>query len=156
MSALMSLAGLDNTHLLDAGIVDLISNDDELAAAIAAMEKEKRADSIKSAAALIMELNRDANNCIVGLAEELRAIRSRERNLMANIKTVNLARNYARATRNYLPLLIAIGIDPRAIPAELRTAGKHEVPDGWTPDAKPVIEKQAVKKPAVKKPVAKK
>ncbi len=52
----------------------------------------------------------------------LRAVRNKERDVLAKIKAINEAKEYAAETRNYLPLLNAIehlNIDIRGVNAAI-------------------------------------
>ena len=94
-----------NAELREHGVDDLVENDPELKAAIEQIESESRAVAIKDAAQGIVELKRLSNSKIESLVSQLRSTRARERELLAQIASVNKAKDFAAATRNYLPLI---------------------------------------------------
>ena len=128
-SVLLTLANFnDNAELKAAGVDDLISNDDELQKAIAVMQEKERGEAIQNAAKVILELSKDSNRVIESLVTDLRDIRQAEKNVLAKMKFINRARAYGKATRNYLPLLRALGMQVSIAEA---MSGKFTIPDDF-------------------------
>ncbi len=110
-----------NAELKEAGC-NIITNDAELNEAINSMVAEEKASKLKEAARSIVVTMEASNHAIADLVMTLRAIRSKERDVLAKIKAINEAKEYAAETRNYLPLLNAmehLDIDTRGVNAAL-------------------------------------
>ena len=112
------------------GVQDMVQNDPELTAAIEAIEAESRAVAVRSAAEGIVALKDDANLTIASLVSQLRTIRQQERLVLASIAKVNKAREFAAATRNYLPLITLVARCD--IPVEYRDL--VTALDAWEPE----------------------
>ena len=126
-----------NAELREHGVQDLVENDPELAEAIAAIEKESKANAIRAAAEGIVALKQASNEYIAGLVDQLREIRRQERSVLAQISVVNKARDFAAATRNYMPLIsivTGVGIPMQYMP--LMAAFEKWEPEK-APEAKP-------------------
>lgn len=124
-------------ELASFGVTDLAGVNDELSTLINDAFAEERANANKAAARDIVALIKESNTEITANVQELRAVRRREAAISNRIANINRARAYGLETKNFIPLMVALGL---RVPASCKPE-LLQIPEGWQP-------KSDVKKPA--------
>lgn len=154
ISALVKLAGIDDNKELmtELGLTSDVLSDSEFSSALQELQNEEKKQAMKQAAKQVIELLKLSGMRTQGIVEEIRHIRRREKMLLACVKQIELAKQYASETNNYIPLMVAAEynnpVTQRRMIAEL--PDKATIPEGWTPK-NTAVKTTAVKKTPVKK-----
>lgn len=118
----------DLKALAGAGVQDEFSDlqgiPDELKDALAEQVATEKRDKYARMAKTLLEILRASDVKKKTLVEELRAVRARERDLLAKIGNLQEATNTAKESSNYLPLVLMLdpALRPFVSEAELATA----------------------------------
>ena len=108
--------------------------DDELKAAMEAAQAEERQRNMKEAVEEMISVQRITVQTLTDKVHQLREIRAREAAKLQEIKDLERCKLYAIETRNYIPLMISLGIIGVKDCSELGTQGVvTEVPKDWKP-----------------------
>ena len=147
---LLKLAGINDESeiMTELGLTEDTIPNSEFSAALKEMQEEDRKKAMKNAAKEVIDLLKHTKSATDGLVNEIRCVRQREKKLLAAVKQIQLAREYAAETNNYIPLLVALQYDsPRSQAALQADFGeKARVPENWKPDsAKPAARSTAKK-----------
>ena len=143
-NTLLKLAGInDETEIMaELGLTEDTIVNSEFSATLKEMQEEDRKKAMKNAAKEVIDLLKHTKSATDGLVNEIRCVRQREKKLLAAVKQIQLAREYAAETNNYIPLLVALQYDsPRSQAALQADFGeKAYVPENWKPKSsvKPV------------------
>ena len=153
-ATLLKLAGINNDQDLykELGIASDDLNNTEFGAALKELQAEETKAVIKEAAKEVLELVKQSNEMTARLVNELREIRRQEKMVLAGIKQIERAKQYAAQTNNYIPLLVAKEIIRPAVHRSLclQYGDLAVVPADWEPKAKAAPKAQGVKKSVVK------
>ena len=150
-NTLLKLAGVneENELMAELGLSDDTIVNSEFSAALKEMQEEDRKKAMKNAAKEVIELLKHAKSSTDRLVAEIRCVRQREKKMLAAVKQIQLAREYAAETSNYIPLLVALQYDSPRNQAGLQAdfGEKACIPDGWKPKSsvKPVARTAAKK-----------
>ena len=150
-NTLLKLAGINDESeiMAELGLSDDTIVNSELSAALKEMQEEDRKKAMKNAAKEVIDLLKHAKSSTDRLVAEIRCVRHREKKLLGAVKQIQLAREYAAETSNYLPLLVALQYDSPRSQASLQAdfGEKACIPDGWKPKSsvKPVARTAAKK-----------
>lgn len=108
--------------------------DDELKAAMEAAQAEERQRNMKEAVEEMISVQRATVKAMTDKVQKLREIRAREAALLQEIKALERCKLYAIETRNYIPLIISLGVIGVKDCFELAAQGVvTEVPKDWKP-----------------------
>ena len=149
-NTLLKLAGINDEAeiMTELGLSDDTIVNSEFSAALKEMQEEERKKAMKNAAKEVIDLLKHTKTLTDTLVNEIRCVRQREKKLLAAIKQIQLTREYAAETSNYIPLLIALQYDSPRSQAALQAdfGDKACVPENWKPaSAKPVARSAAKK-----------
>ena len=132
LNALVALCDIELSNAMKEAGIEMVNNDDELTKAINELAAEERAEKLKAAARSIVNATNFSNSSVTELVLELRNLRNRENFILAKIKKINEAKAYASETRNYIPLLKLLNVNPKAI-MNFSNSVITEVPSDWKP-----------------------
>ena len=149
-NTLLKLAGVndENEIMAELGLSDDTIVNSEFSAALKELQEEDRKKAMKNAAMEVIDLLKHTKTSTDRLVAEIRCVRQREKKLLSAVKQIQLAREYAAETNNYIPLLVALQYDsPRAQGGLQADFGeKAFVPENWKPaSAKPTTRSAAKK-----------
>ena len=150
-NTLLKLAGINDEAelMVELGLADDTIVNSEFSAALKEMQEEDRKKAMKNAAKEVIDLLKHTKSATDGLVSEIRCVRQREKKLLAAVKQIQLAREYAAETSNYIPLLVALEYDSPRSQASLQAdfGEKACVPVNWKPKSsvKPVARSAAKK-----------
>ncbi len=113
---------------------------DALRDAMVRRQQKAQEELIESAAEQLVGVLAATDIAIQNQLAELRRVRDTEKQILANIKQLNLAQAYANKTSNFIPLLETLGMTPASVHAGY--AQLAVIPDSFT------VEYFAEKKPA--------
>ena len=110
------------------------SNNPMIAEIIARRQAAERDDAIENAADLIIQISNNVQEVIAAKTNELRELRRKETAILAELKEINRAAEYAAETGNYLPLVNALNYRHH-VPKDFE-AVVTKVPADWIPASK--------------------
>ena len=149
-NTLLKLAGIndENEIMAELGLSDDTIVNSEFSAALKEMQEENRKKAIRGAAKEVIELLKHTKSSTDQLVAEIRCVRQREKKLLGAVKQIQLAREYAAETSNYLPLLVALQYDSPRSQASLQAdfGEKASVPGNWKPASANPAARSAAKK----------
>ena len=149
-NTLLKLAGINdkNEIMAELGLTEDTIVNSEFSAALKEMQEEDRKKAMKNAAKEVIDLLKHTKSATDGLVSEIRCVRQREKKLLAAVKQIQLAREYAAETSNYIPLLVALEYDSPRSQASLQAdfGDKAYVPDNWKPASANPATRSAAKK----------
>ena len=147
---LLKLAGINDESeiMTELGLTEDTIVNSEFSAALKEMQEEDRKKAMKDAAKEVIELLKLTKSVTDTLVSEIRCVRQREKKLLAAVKQIQLAREYAAETSNYIPLLIALQYDSPRSQASLQAdfGDKACIPENWKPASAKPKARSAVKK----------
>ncbi len=136
-NTLLKLAGINNEIeiMAELGLSDDTIANSEFFVVLKEMQEEDRKKAMKDAVKEVIDLLKHAKSSTDQLVAEIRCVRQREKKLLAAVKQIQLAREYASETNNYIPLLIALKYDSPRNQAGLQTefGEKACIPENWKP-----------------------
>ena len=136
-NTLLKLAGVndENEVMAELGLTEDTIVNSEFSAALKEMQEEDRKKAMKNAAKEVIDLLKHTKSSTDQLVAEIRCVRHREKKLLGAVKQIQLAREYAAETSNYLPLLVALQYDSPRSQASLQAdfGEKAFVPENWKP-----------------------
>lgn len=94
---------------------ELVGLNDSMATAVREALEEDRKNAVKAAAREVVSLIRSADAKKLALINEIRAIRLKEKELLAKLKSIDIATEYGNTTSNYVPLAIQVENVGRAL-----------------------------------------
>ena len=149
-NTLLKLAGINDESeiMTELGLSDDTIVNSEFSAALKEMQEEDRKKAMKNAAKEVIELLKHTKSSTDQLVAEIRCVRHREKKLLGAVKQIQLAREYAAETSNYIPLLVALHYDSfNQASLQADFGEKACIPDGWKPKSsvKPVARTAAKK-----------
>ena len=107
---------------------ELVGLNDSMATAVREALDEDRKNAVKAAAKEVVTLIKSSATKKLDLINEIRAIRLKEKELLAKLKNIDAATEYGNQTSNYLPLAVQVGGVTR-IPADV--AHLTKIPEGF-------------------------
>ena len=112
-NTLIKLAGIndENEIMAELGLSDDTVVNSEFSVALKELQEEDRKEAMKNAAKEVIDLLKHTKSSIDQLVTEIRCVRQREKKLLSAVKQIQLAREYAAETNNYIPLLVALQYD---------------------------------------------
>ena len=149
-NTLLKLAGINDESeiMAELGLSDDAIVNSEFSAALKEMQEEDRKKAMKNAAKEVIDLLKHTKSNTDQLVAEIRCVRQREKKLLSAVKQIQLAREYAAETNNYIPLLVALEYNSPCAQAALRAdfGEKACIPENWKPaSAKPTTRSVAKK-----------
>ena len=146
----LKLAGINDESeiMAELGLSDDTIVNSEFSAALKEMQEEDRKKAMKNAAKEVIDLLKHTKSSTDQLVAEIRCVRHREKKLLGAVKQIQLAREYAAETSNYLPLLVALQYDSPRSQASLQAdfGEKASVPGNWKPGSAKPTTRSAAKK----------
>ena len=141
-NTLIKLAGIndENEIMTELGLSDDTIVNSEFSSALKELQEEDRKKAMKNAAKEVIDLLKHTKSSTDLLVSEIRCVRQREKKLLSAVKQIQLAREYAAETNNYIPLLVASQYDSPRTQAGLQAdfGEKACIPENWKPaSAKP-------------------
>ena len=136
-NTLLKLAGIndENEIMAELGLSDDTIVNSEFSAALKEMQEEDRKKAMKNAAKEVIDLLKHTKSSTDQLVAEIRCVRQREKKLLNAVKHIQLAREYANETSNYIPLLVALQHESPRTQMSLQAdfGEKAFVPENWKP-----------------------
>ena len=149
-NTLLKLAGINDESeiMAELGLSDDAIVDSEFSAVLKEMQEEDRKKAMKNAAKEVIDLLKHTKSSTDQLVAEIRCVRHHEKKLLGDVKRIQLAREYAAETSNYLPLLVALQYDSPRSQASLQAdfGEKAFVPGNWKPASAKPATRSATKK----------
>ena len=136
-NTLLKLAGIndENEIMTELGLSDDTIVNSEFSTALKELQEEDRKKAMKNAAKEVIDLLKHTKTSTDRLVAEIRCVRQREKKLLSAVKQIQLAREYAAETNNYIPLLVALQYDSPRDQGGLQAdfGEKAFVPENWKP-----------------------
>ena len=149
-NTLIKLAGIndENEIMTELGLSDDTIVNSEFSAALKELQEEDRKKALKNAAKEVIDLLKHTKSSTDRLVAEIRCVRQREKKLLAAVKQLQLAREYAAETNNFIPLLVALQYDSLVNQTTLQSefGEKACIPDNWKPASAKPATRSATKK----------
>ena len=147
---LVKLAGVNDEAevMAELGLTEDTIVNSEFSAALKELQEEDRKKALKNAAKEVIDLLKHTKSSTDQLVAQIRCVRHREKKQLSAVKQIQLAREYAAETNNYIPLLVALQHDSPRTQAGLQAdfGEKACVPENWKPaSAKPTTRSAAKK-----------
>ena len=119
------------TYQEDSPVEFVGSSNPRIAEIIARRQAEEQNAAIEDAAYLIIQISNNVQEAIAAKTKELRELRRKETAILAELKEINRASEYAAETGNYLPLVNALSYRHH-VPKDFE-AVVTKVPADWKP-----------------------